>query len=99
MLDLWGTFWLGTALYWIVGVLVTIWNLIPIPPNFKDKSLVTTCIITATFCTWFMWVVIYMSQMYPLPGVSPQVLWPENYNCTHYPPDAGEICYEPNSIF
>merc|ERR1711862_266474 len=97
--NLWTTFWFGTAVYWVVGLFFVLWNIIRIPPNFKDKSLVTTCIITATFCTWFMWVVIYMSQMYPLPGVSPQVLWPENYNCTHYPPDAGEICYEPNSIF
>ena len=40
-----------------------------------------------------------MSQMYPLPGVCPQVAWPENYNCTSYPPDAGVECYEPNSLF
>ena len=40
MLDLWGTFWLGTGLYWLVGILAMIWNLVPIPPNFKDKRFV-----------------------------------------------------------
>ena len=24
--------------------------------------------------------------MYPIPGVAPQVLWPENYICEQYPP-------------
>merc|ERR1711862_267296 len=44
--NLWTTFWFGTAVYWVVGLFFVLWNIIRIPPNFKDKSLVTTCIIT-----------------------------------------------------
>jgi len=99
LLNLWQTFWFGTAVYWVVGILCVVWNLVPVPPNFTDKSLVTTCIITATFCTWFMWVIVYVSQMYPLPGVCPEISWPENYNCSIYPPPEGASCYESTDLF
>lgn len=45
------------------------------------------------------WLIIYISQMFPMPGVAPQARWPENYNCTVYPPPEGIECYEEASIF
>jgi len=73
LLGLWGVLALGTAVFFILTVIGLIWNYTPIPPNFKDRGLVTTMIITAFFSMWFMWAIVYMSQMYILPGVAPMV--------------------------
>merc|ERR1712137_319436 len=100
MNELWATLWFVSAIYLLIGVFALIWNLIRLPPNFKDKGLVSTCIITATFCCWLMWIVVYMSQMYPLPGVAPQVAFPENFNCSAYDPTINQTsCYTPTSLF
>ena len=46
--------------------------------------------------------------MYPLPGVCPQIEFPETYNCTAYCmpgtpanecPVTGLLCHEPTSLF
>mmetsp|Transcript_114757 Transcript_114757/g.161149 ORF Transcript_114757/g.161149 Transcript_114757/m.161149 type:complete len:120 (-) Transcript_114757:221-580(-) len=87
MNEIWAILWLGTFIYWAVGIFFLIWNLLPIPPNFSDKGLVGTCIVAATFCTWFFWFLIYLSQMYPLPGVAPQILWPEGMDQDYYFPE------------
>mmetsp|Transcript_11075 Transcript_11075/g.45172 ORF Transcript_11075/g.45172 Transcript_11075/m.45172 type:complete len:120 (-) Transcript_11075:227-586(-) len=87
MNEIWAVLWLGTFVYWAIGIFFLIWNLIPIPPNFSDKGLVATCIVAATFCTWFFWFLIYLSQMYPLPGVAPQILWPEGMEQDYYFPE------------
>lgn len=87
MNEIWAILWLGTFIYWATGIFFLIWNLLPIFPNFSDKGLVATCIVTATFCTWFFWFLIYLSQMYPLPGVAPQILWPEGMEQDYYFPE------------
>ena len=53
----------------------------------------------------FRWLIVYMSQMYPIPGVSPEISWPENYICNVYcfnksgcPVNISE-CYVPTTLF
>mmetsp|Transcript_35139 Transcript_35139/g.56851 ORF Transcript_35139/g.56851 Transcript_35139/m.56851 type:complete len:81 (+) Transcript_35139:86-328(+) len=75
-LGLWGVLWLGSAVFLIITIILLVWNYARLPPNFSDKGLLTTIIITATFSMWLMWAIVYISQMYPIPGVAPELLVP-----------------------
>eukprot|EP01115_Flamella_aegyptia_P005344 TRINITY_DN2249_c0_g1_i1.p1 TRINITY_DN2249_c0_g1~~TRINITY_DN2249_c0_g1_i1.p1 ORF type:complete len:84 (+),score=4.31 TRINITY_DN2249_c0_g1_i1:182-433(+) len=80
-MSVWTALFVGTGIWVVLLVLGLAWNFIPfIPPKGwkQDKWLSCVMIVTTCFCTWFMWIIVYMSQMYPLPGEAPQILIPAN---------------------
>ncbi|KYQ93898.1 hypothetical protein DLAC_05300 [Tieghemostelium lacteum] len=56
-----------TAIYLGLGIILSIY-----PPIIQDKALGRICIFTAFVCLWMLWIVCYMSQMYP--SITPEPL-------------------------
>ena len=56
---LWGTLWLGTGIYWVIGILAVIWNLIRLPPNFQDKGYLS---IRLPFYYIYFWNIYFLLQ-------------------------------------
>ena len=53
---------IGTAVFWLLGVAAWIVSCF----LTKDRALLRTTILLATACLWLMWIVTFMSQMYPI---------------------------------
>mmetsp|Transcript_21720 Transcript_21720/g.61060 ORF Transcript_21720/g.61060 Transcript_21720/m.61060 type:complete len:86 (+) Transcript_21720:138-395(+) len=68
---------IGTAIYLLFGVGGSV--VVQFVPQFDDKALARTLVWTAVICLWLMWIIVYMSQMYPVPGTGPEL--PESYEC------------------
>jgi len=62
----WINFIVINALFLITAIACSIY-----PFCCQDKALGRVIVLTAFFCLWLQWCIVYMSQFYMVPGVIP----------------------------
>jgi len=62
----WINFIVINALFLIAAIACSIY-----PFCCQDKALGRVIVLTAFFCLWLQWCIVYMSQFYMVPGVIP----------------------------
>mmetsp|Transcript_26721 Transcript_26721/g.67157 ORF Transcript_26721/g.67157 Transcript_26721/m.67157 type:complete len:80 (-) Transcript_26721:37-276(-) len=69
-MTVWLPLYLGTIIFFVLGIIGTAIVSLFLPIAW-DRQLMRVMVWTAVVCCWMLWAGVFMSQVYPIVGVSP----------------------------